>query len=249
MPILLSPLGLGLLSTVVLAVAWARLPRALRWLGLGVAVTCGVLLTPFGANALLGTLEQRVPASPDCAVPPHTVVVLAGGFDAEPDGDADSGALSGASLRRLLAGVALWRRTPGAALVLSGGGPYPIRETDVLGPVAEQLGVPAAALRRERNSRTTWENAEYLSALEPPLPAAVWLVTSAAHLPRALVAFRAFGFEPCAYASDREYVAPGGAGYFLPQGSALRKSELAIHELIGELVYRWRAWRRSSSSP
>lgn len=246
MQILLSPLGLGLLSAVVLAVAWARLPRGLRWLGLGVAAACGVLLTPFGANALLGTLEQRVPAPAACTTPPHTIVVLAGGFDAEPDGDGDSEALTGASLRRLLAGVALWRRTPGAALVLSGGGPYSIRETDVLGPLAEQLGVPAAAIRRERDSRTTWENAEYLKAFEPPLPAAVWLVTSAAHLPRALVAFRAFGFEPCAYASDREYVAPDGLGYYLPQSSALRKSELAIHELIGELIYRGRALRRSS---
>lgn len=247
MSILLSPLGLGLLSTVVVVVAWARLPRALRCLGIGVAATCFVLLTPLGANALVGAIESRVPASASCSAAPHTILVLAGGFDAEPEDAADSEALTGVSLHRLLAGIALWKRTPGAQLVLAGGGPYSIRETDVLVPLAEQLGVPATAIRRERDSRTTWENAEYLHALAPPLPARVWLVSSAMHLPRALVAFDAFGFAPCPYASDREYTAFDGLGYFLPQSSALRKSETAIHELLGELLYRWRALRLASN--
>ena len=248
MQTLLSPLGLGLLSVLVLLLAWRRLSRLLRFLGLGVALICFVLLTPFGANALVDSLESRVPAVPDCPAAPQVIVVLAGGFDAEPDGDGDSEALTAASLRRLLAGIALWRRMPEAQLVLTGGGPYSIREADVLGPLAEQLGVPASAIRRERDSRTTWENARNLRALAPPLPADIWLVSSAMHLPRALTAFHAFGFAPCAYASDREYVAPGGPGYFLPQSSAVRKSEIAIHELLGNLVYRWRASRLASSS-
>ena len=35
----------------------------------------------------------------------------------------------------------------------------------------------------------------------------------------------------------------GGIGYFIPQSSALVKSEAAIHELVGEANYRWRARR------
>ena len=108
---------------------------------------------------------------------------------------------------------------------------------------AEQLGVPSGMIRREGNSQTTWENAEQLRALKPALPERIWLVSSALHLPRALIAFRAAGFQPCPYVSDRRYLPPGGIGYYLPQSSALRKSELAIHEIAGELLYRWRTTR------
>src|SRR6185369_7614076 len=103
------------------------------------------------------------------------------------------------------------------------------------------LGVPADSIRREDRSQTTWENAQQLRLLSPALPERIWLVSSAIHLPRALIAFRAAGFEPCVYASDRRYVPPGGIGYYLPQSSALIKTESAIHELIGEALYRWRA--------
>ena len=126
-------------------------------------------------------------------------------------------------------------------LVLAGGGPYRVSESAVLRELVLQLGVPAASIRTESRSQTTWENAEQVRALQPALPARIRLVSSAVHLPRALVAFRAAGFEPCAIASDRRYLPPGGIGYYLPQSSALRKAEFALHELVGEAVYRWRA--------
>jgi uncharacterized SAM-binding protein YcdF (DUF218 family) len=68
-------------------------------------------------------------------------------------------------------------------------------------------------------------------------------VTSALHLTRALIAFRAAGFEPCPLASDSVYMAPGGFGYYLPHTSALRKAEWAIHEIVGDAAYRVRAAR------
>jgi len=245
--ILLSPLGPGLLVALLLAAVGRRLPGWLRRAAVIVLLGCVMLTTPLGANALVALLERQVQAAPACHAAPHTVVVLAGGFDSEPVDDRDWQALSAASLKRLLAGVALWRQVPGGELVLVGGGPYAVRESDVLGTLAESLGVPSAAIRRERTSRTTWENAMHLARMAPPVPADAWLVSSAIHLPRAATAFGAFGFRPCVVPSDHAWVAPDGAGYVLPQGTAVRKSEAALHELAGEALYRWRAMRLASS--
>ena len=77
-------------------------------------------------------------------------------------------------------------------------------------------------------------------AMDPALPSRIWLVTSALHMPRALIAFRAAGFEPCSYPSDF-LSAPFEARDVLPRGSAVANSEAALHEVVGEIVYRLRA--------
>ena len=246
MHILLSPLGAGLLLALLLLVGWRVLPRALRLLFLLAELLMLVLCCPFGANVLVHWVEARVSAP--CVEPmPQDIVLLSGGLQREPAAKDDFVALEEINVDRLLAAVALWRRTPDATLVIAGGGPWPISESAVLGQLAQRLGVPENAIRGEARSQSTWENAEQLRALAPPLPSRIALVSSALHLPRALIAFRAAGFAPCTVVSDSMYAPPGGnIGYFLPQSSALVKSEFAIHELVGDLLYRWRA--RSSAS-
>ena len=238
----LSPLAFGLLLALGMLIGWRRFPKALRWLAAIAACLLIVLMCPVGANLLVGRIESQVPAPDACAAPaPDTIVVLAAGFEREPAAAGDYASLQSDSIRRALAGIELWRRTPGATLVFAGGGPFATSESSALQHLAELLGVPADSIRREERSQTTWENAQQLRSLAPALPARIWLVSSAIHLPRALIAFRAAGFQPCAYASDRRYLPPGGVGYYLPQSSALIKAEQAIHEMAGELLYRWRA--------
>jgi len=241
MHLLFSPLTWALVLALILAPGWRRLSRFWRGALLFAECVLIVAMSPLGANALVWMIESRVPTTDPCAAAPLTIVVLAGGFDREPADSHDIAALETDSILRAIAGAALWRGTPDVPVVLAGGGPYAVSESAVLQELMQQLGVPARDLRSENRSQTTWENAEQLRALRPALPAQIRLVSSALHLPRALVAFRAAGFEPCPVASDRRYVAPGGIGYFLPQSSALRKAEFALHELVGEAVYRWRA--------
>ncbi len=239
---LLSPLGSGLLLALLLTLLWRRLPHWLRWFGLALEFTLIVLMCPFGANALVWQIESRVPANAACsATPPTSIVELSGGLEREPADNTDFSALAPITLARALAGIGLWRSQPNATLVFAGGGPFAISESAILQKFAQRLGVPAAQIRTEQRSQTTWENAAQLHALEPALPERIWLVSSALHLPRALIAFRAAGFAPCPYISDRRYLPPGGVGYYLPQSSALSKSEAALHELLGALDYRWRA--------
>lgn len=240
----LSLLSMTVLIAALLALFWSRLPRGLCYLGLAVEVALLLLMAPLGANVLVRVLESQVPPPQSCKAPtPDVIVVLSAGFDRAPGSADDFSALGEWSLRRLFAGVALSRRTSGARLVVAGGGPYKVAESAVLARLAQQLGLPVTAIRTEPRSQTTWENAQYLAAMSPPLPKRIWLVSSALHLPRALVAFRAAGFEPCAYASDYRYVAGAGVGYFIPQSSSLVKANAAIHELIGGWVYDFRAHR------
>jgi uncharacterized SAM-binding protein YcdF (DUF218 family) len=242
---LFSPLTWLLSIGLMLALTWRRLPRAVRVTGLASEALFLIMMSPLGANALVNMIESRVPPITACRPPaPTTIVILSGGADRAPRSVDDYAALNVSSIRRLLAAIRLWRRTPGARLVISGGG-WHIPEAAVLASLAEQMGVPATSISEEESSHTTWENARNVAALSPALPKRIWLVSSALHLPRALGAFRAWGFEPCAWPSDSLYEAPIlRLGYFVPQSSSLEKANMAIHELIGSLVYRSLEWKR-----
>jgi uncharacterized SAM-binding protein YcdF (DUF218 family) len=238
MHLLLSPLGLGILIALVLLATWRRMPRWLRAVAIVFEVLALIACSPVGANALVWLIESRVPQTETCAAPaPSAVVVLSGGLERPPLNAEDFAALDPDSVQRMLSAVALWKRTPSAPFAIAGGGPFAISESEVLSHLAEQLGVPTASIVREGESQTTWENAQQLRRLQPALPDRIWLVSSAIHLPRALASFRAVGFDPCIHVSDRDYLAPQGIGYYLPQSSAVRKSETAIHELLGQALY------------
>ncbi len=238
---LLSPLGVALLLAAFAWIARGRLPR---WLLRVMAVAwaaCFVLATPFGANLLLRVQEQRVAVDPACERdPPVMVVLLAGGLRRDAEGFDDPGALGESSLQRTLGAVELVGRLPGAQLVVSGGRHRDAVVSEQMAGFARRLGVSASAIRIEGRSLTTWQNAQFVRALEPPLPERVWLVTSALHVPRARLAFRAAGFEPCAFPVDRRAAQFAGWTDLLPGGMAIARSEAVLHEWVGELAYRWR---------
>jgi uncharacterized SAM-binding protein YcdF (DUF218 family) len=174
--------------------------------------------------------------------------VLAGGFRHSPANRDDFGALRETSLQRVFTGVALWRASPNARLVLSGGGGE-IPEAVVMASLAVSLGVTANAIAIEDRSHTTWENAQYVAQLVPALPHRIWLVTSPMHLPRALVAFHAWGFKPCAWpAGPRQSIPAVSFGSLVPQATAAWKTANALHELVGSVVYAARAWRHERAA-
>lgn len=242
--LLLSPMTWGLLWLALVWLAWRRVGTAWRTVLAALGIAILVLCTPLGANALIRWVEGQVPAASRCGTgvgvdSQAPIVVLSGGLEDEPRAADDYIALTPASWRRLRGGVELWRRHH-APMVIAGGGPFAIKEATVLARLAQDWGVPAADLRTETASATTWESA---AALRGALPTRVRVVSSATHLPRALVAFRAEGFQACAWVSDSAYVAPGSFGYFMPQLSAMQKTRLALYETAGMLSYRWRARR------
>ena len=238
--ILLSPMTWALLWV---AAAWATWTRGRAWWRVvlvvaGIAIV--VLCTPLGANALIRTVESSVPASARCGAGDAgaPIVVLSGGLQDEPRAQDDYIALTPSSWRRLRGGVELWRRAAPVPMTIAGGGPFAIRESTVLARLAQDWGIPPQWLHEETKSATTWESA---MSLRGALPPRVRVVSSATHLPRALVAFQAAGFTPCMVASDSLYVPMGSVGYFLPQLSAMQKTQIALYELVGVMSYRWRS--------
>ncbi|HEY6943405.1 YdcF family protein, partial [Dokdonella sp.] len=147
-----------------------------------------------------------------------------------------------ASVQRLLGAVALQRSLGKIPLAIVGTSGRGVADSRILASLARDLGADASTLRIETASLNTWENAQASARLAPALPRRIWLVTSSLHMARALVAFRAAGFDACAYPVQPRYHGPDHLGYLLPTGSATMKSEDALHELVGEIVYRVRAW-------
>jgi uncharacterized SAM-binding protein YcdF (DUF218 family) len=155
--------------------------RSARWLG----------------RILAWPLEVR-----DGAEVADAIVVL--GTPVRPDGQ-----LSGVGEERVQTGVELWRRGFAPVLCISGGGPGRIipdhpREADAMAARARALGVPDDALRVERESLSTAENARHTaSLLAAEGRRRVWLVTQPFHTRRARAWFRRAGLEARAwYATD-----------------------------------------------
>ena len=235
-----SPLPYAIAGVLVLAGCWRCLPGWVRIAGCFVELLLLVTMMPVGANALAGWVAGRAPPPSSCKVPvPTTVVVLGGGGRLrEAHAVDDFGVLSQRSLERLFAAIALWRRTPGARLVIAGGSVDGLPEALMLQSLAERLGVPATALEVETRSQNTWQNARNVALLSPPMPRRIWLVTSAMHLPRALGAFRAWGFDPCPWPAGSARPTRGfQLQDLVPQGRAVSKAAIAIHEWIGGMWY------------
>jgi uncharacterized SAM-binding protein YcdF (DUF218 family) len=245
---LLSPLGFGLALALVLWLGRSRVPRVATRTGIAIEIVCLVLSTPAGSNALVAFQESRAPRAAACtAPPPRTIVLLSGGLRRDAADAHDFDVLNSASLQRTLAAAALARNTPGAELVITGaarvGGGTDVAQSSVMADVAQSFGVPADAIRAETAATTTWENAATVRALDPALPARIWLVTSALHMPRSLIAFRAVGFEPCAYPADFRAAPFESFANLLPSAGAIANTDAVLHEWLGEFVYRLRAAR------
>jgi uncharacterized SAM-binding protein YcdF (DUF218 family) len=102
------------------------------------------------------------------------------------------------------------------------------------------MGVPDDRIVVEAASRNTRENAVESARV---VAARGWrsllIVTSAAHVERALGAFRSVGLEPDVLPVDyRAPLSRASGGPSWPSRSALQRTSEAMHELIGRAVYR-----------
>ena len=100
----------------------------------------------------------------------------------------------------------------------------------------------------ENKSRNTAENAAFSKAIANPKPGERWVViTSAAHMPRAMGVFRAAGFDVEAYPVDWRTQRTGGPAikWFV---RGLADIDDAAHEYVGLLVY-WLTGRSSELFP
>ena len=145
---------------------------------------------------------------------------------------------------RFVAGMALARAHPEAMLVFTGGSAAVFRDTRSGAAVAEVIflegGISADRIRLEGISRNTAENAALtaeLLAKEPGARGPIVLVTSAFHMPRAIGAFCAQGFENIIpYPVDFRGETRFALRWDLAGG--VERLNFAVKEWAGLLVYK-----------
>lgn len=142
---------------------------------------------------------------------------------------------------RLLAFAHLARLYPGAKLVFTGGaaelGQGTVPEADAMPIVLRALGLDPDRVVLESRSRNTRENAVYSKDLVRPAESETWLmVTSAAHMPRAIGCFRRLGWHVVPYPVDYR-----GSSLALRWPGSLeggvRSLSRTFHEFAGLLAY------------
>lgn len=219
-----------------------RLARGLVASGL---VLLAAQSLPIVADSLLAPLENHYAALPEASLKKlqvDAIVILgAGRYRNAPElGGIDD--VRPFALERLRYGALLARET-GKPILVTGGNPdgYGRPEAQAMQAVLARDFRVATRWTEERSDNTR-QNAEYSAEiLLPQGVRRVALVTHAYHMPRAVAAFAAAGFEvvPAPTGFLRSRVPPMLLD-FVPRYDVMRYSGLALHELIGQLWYRLR---------
>ena len=231
LPLFVLPLGLAIVFAVVALLFARRSPVARVFVGLSILVLW-IGSAPISAHWLGAGLESAYPATPIDQMPEADVAIILGG-----------------SVERIVEGWQLYRAGKVTTIVVSGGDiPW------VIGPEADaaqmrrllmEIGVPDDAIVAETESRKTRENAVNSAAIVRSRGwRSVLLVTSAAHMRRAVVAFARAGLAVAAAPTDFKSggALSGSLLDFLPDGAALAETTSVLREWLGLFYYRVRGW-------
>ena len=242
---LTSPLGLCLLLVPLGAIL--ILARRKKIGGSLITFAFGWLLLwslPVASVQLRQALERQFPQHVASDYPVvDAIVVLGGGIQ----GGRKEWRI-GPHLRpgadRAWFGAQLYRAGRAPVLILSGGNSEwssaDEPEADAMQAFENDLGVPASAILLEDKSRNTQENAQYTKQLitEHRLDK-ILLVTSALHMPRALMLFRAQGIDAIPAPTDFDAIPSHSVlQSWLPDPEMLDKSSKAMKEYLAIGIYR-----------
>ncbi|MET1095888.1 MAG: YdcF family protein [SAR116 cluster bacterium] len=246
--VLLQPLAhpyILLLAALVMRLMRKR--RAMRifiWLAVLLPLSYGVL--PVSTWPLRG-LENSYPV-PVIDQPVDGIIVLGGHTGSGEVSASRNQAQQNGAADRLTKGLMLHRQHPGSLLVFSGFSgqlkPKGWNEAEITRRLLVELGIEKRGITFELTSRNTWENAVNTLEVAVPQPGSRWvLVTSASHMPRAMGAFEAAGWDGLiAYPADYQTTAEGNGLFDLPIG--FKSVGISLHEYVGSFVY-WLTGRSS----
>jgi uncharacterized SAM-binding protein YcdF (DUF218 family) len=242
------PPGIFVAGLVILAVLSARAKRrapAVLAASLA-AILYACSIDPI-AGALIRPLEKRWPALEDPGIAlargVTDIVALGGGLLPRSPEYGGKASLAGPSVHRASTALRISRET-GLPLIFSGGSRNEERgeesEAEAAGRFWLGLGADPSRIRLETRSRDTDENARFVAEMVGKGP--VILVTSASHMPRAVLAFNKAGIDVIPAPTD--FHANSDASIrvtdpmgWLPSAKSLELSSWALHEYIGLLYY------------
>lgn len=230
-------LGIGL---VLLVFHWTRLAGAT--FALAFIVVALSTWTSLGALAL-HPLEDRFARPEPAPEAIDGIIVLGGGFEGAVN-LARGGYELNASGDRFVETAILARRYPDVPVVITGGSGSMLLEgegdADTAPRLLAALGIEPDRFVLENRSRNTDENAAFTRDMVDPQPGQTWLlVTSAFHMPRSVLLFRAAGFDVTPWPTD--YRTAGTETLGPAQSNAITNlhiTTIAIREWIGLIAYR-----------
>ncbi len=254
---LLAPTHLALSALVagLILASFGRMARAGRRIAaFGLVLLLVLGFAPVG-NWLIYPLEQRFADVPPPAADDRIAgIIMLGGFESGGISASRPGLALTEAGERLTEGLRLALRHREARVVFTGGpATLIVGGVSGAGPVGAFLrdaGIADSRIVLEGRSRTTYENALYTRDLVAPKPGERWLVvTSAAHMPRAVGVFRKAGFDVVPYPVDYRTGADGDLWDIqraLVDG--LARSDAAAREWMGLVAY-WLQGRTSALWP
>jgi uncharacterized SAM-binding protein YcdF (DUF218 family) len=242
----LAPLTWALLLLVAALLLRRRRRAPIALAGTGLAV-----LVLFSTDAVADRLQRLAERGARSTFRPDVVydaVVVLGGM-VDPAASRASGETElTEEADRIVRAFELVRVGRARNVLIAGGLVAPragdVSEADRLAARLAQWGIPPGQIAVDPVSRNTRENAVEAGRIAAGRGwRTLLLVTSAAHVPRALGCFRAVGLSPDVLPVD--FRAGDGAGRgILPRAGALAKSTGALRELFGRLVYRLAGYSR-----
>jgi uncharacterized SAM-binding protein YcdF (DUF218 family) len=249
LPVFVMPISLVLLFALValLLLRSNRKKLAAAFIVAAMAVLW-VASTPLVAERLYRNLETRYPPLPLAQVPAADCIVVLGGVVSPPLAPRVDMELN-ESVDRVYKAAQLYRAGKAQYLIATAGNqPWslsPWAEADLIRDLLMEWGVPKDAIFLEGSSRNTRENAVYSKMVIDSIHCETsLLVTSAAHMPRAVAAFQAVGVAIVPVSTDVRVIDKGlpAPMDFLPNAGALAMTSEALREWIGSAVYRMQGW-------
>jgi uncharacterized SAM-binding protein YcdF (DUF218 family) len=249
LPLMVLPIGIAI-ELCLLALIYIRKDRG-RAAGFLVFFAVVVLWgssMPLVGNAVMGRLERTYPPARLREVPVSKCLVLLGGA-VDPIAPPREEVELNEGADRVREAALLYNVAKVQTIIASGGkqpwSPYEESEARAMRTLLLEWGVPKGMVVIEEKSRNTRENAvntiEMLQHMDCGTPL---LVTSAAHMKRAVGAFAVLGQKVIPVPVDVRAINAGDLMWkdFLPTVDGLKMTTDAVREWIGRKVYEMRGW-------
>jgi len=245
-----SPLAQFALLAAGVVWLWRRpTTRGPRWYFTLLLAAYWFAATPFGADILATPLApdaMRV-MTRDAVAGIDTIVLLGGGVATADVGGVTGGALPPSSLLRTLEAARV-ANLIGARLIIASGG-IAVRQGQV-GPESRWLraglidaGVRPSTIVEESQSKSTYDQAQDVAPLLRERGARRFvLVTSPAHMRRALAVFRRADLDPVPSMTPLRSDAQRPPRWFMPNDTSLRLSDESLYEYAAIAYYKARGW-------
>jgi uncharacterized SAM-binding protein YcdF (DUF218 family) len=235
------PPGIFLVLLLALVIRLFRRQRNSATLLLGFTIFLYLCTISAVADPVIRSLEARY--TPPAAFSGDVIVLLGGGATMDTPNIDGHGHLSGYAANRLLTAAQLYHKyklpilTSGGKVLETTGTEAEISRTILL-----SLGVPDDKIIVENQSLNTTQNAEYSKKLldsygfSQPV-----LVTSAFHMPRAVLQFHKAGLKVLPWPTDYQANVHSLVSWFdfIPSSGALTNIALSTKEYIGLAAIKW----------